>query len=86
MSLSTDMQLGIPMGVLLTYQLNPTAWNWGGYTGLFWAGSAALVTLWVFFRLPECKGRSFRELDILFERGVPARKFASTWVDPQADE
>jgi hypothetical protein len=55
-------QLGIPMGVLLTYQLNPTAWNWGGYTGFFWAGSGFLVSVWVFFRLPECKGRTFREL------------------------
>lgn len=50
------------MGVLLTYQLNPTAWHWGGYTGFFWAGTGALVTLWTYFRLPECKGRSFREL------------------------
>ncbi|RSH80785.1 hypothetical protein EHS25_007121 [Saitozyma podzolica] len=73
--------LGIPIGVLLSYQLNPTAWNWGGYTGFFWAGSGLLVSLWVFFRLPECKGRSFRELDILFERGVSARKFASTKIE-----
>jgi hypothetical protein len=26
--------------------------------------------------------RSFRELDILFERGVSTRMFASTYVDP----
>jgi hypothetical protein len=30
------IKLGIPIGVLLSYQLNPTAWNWGGYTGFFW--------------------------------------------------
>jgi SP family general alpha glucoside:H+ symporter-like MFS transporter len=48
--------------VLLSYQLNPTALNWGGYTGLFWAGTAFLVAVWVYFRLPECKGRTYREL------------------------
>ena len=31
--------------------------------------------------MPEPQGRSFAELDLLFERGVSARKFASTNVD-----
>ena len=29
---------------------------------MFWAGSALLVSVWVYFRLPECKGRTYREL------------------------
>jgi SP family general alpha glucoside:H+ symporter-like MFS transporter len=37
--------------------------------------------IWVFFRLPETGGRTFEELDILFERRVPARKFARTKID-----
>jgi MFS transporter, SP family, general alpha glucoside:H+ symporter len=31
--------------------------------------------------VPEPAGRSFAELDLLFERGVSARKFASTKID-----
>jgi hypothetical protein len=31
------------------------------------------------------KGRTFRELDILFERKVSARKFASTEVAPEEE-
>lgn len=31
--------------------------------------------------MPEPQGRSFAELDLLFERGVSARKFSSTNVD-----
>lgn len=42
--------------------------------------------IWTFFRLPETKGRSFRELDVLFERGVSARKFSSTRVDDVENE
>lgn len=30
---------------------------------------------------PETKGRSFGELDLLFEQGVAARKFKTTLVD-----
>lgn len=35
-----------------------------------------------YFRIPEPTGRTFAEIDILFERRVSARKFASTVVDP----
>lgn len=31
--------------------------------------------------MPEPRGRSFAELDVLFEKGVSARKFASTEID-----
>ncbi|RSH83726.1 hypothetical protein EHS25_005630 [Saitozyma podzolica] len=50
---ANDRQLGIPIGVLLNYQLNPTAWNWGGYTGFFRAESGLSVSIWAFFTLPE---------------------------------
>ncbi len=34
-----------------------------------------------FFRLPETKGRSFGEIDLLYENKVPQRRFKSTQVD-----
>jgi SP family general alpha glucoside:H+ symporter-like MFS transporter len=73
--------MGLVANVLVTRQLNPSAWNWGTYTCFFWAGSCALCAIWTFFRLPEPKGRSYAELDILFESKVPARKFRTTVVD-----
>ena len=67
--------------------LNPTAWAWGGKAGFFWAGFCALCVVWAFFRLPEPKDRTFAELDVLFRRGVSARKFKNTKVDVfQEDE
>jgi SP family general alpha glucoside:H+ symporter-like MFS transporter len=36
------------------------------------------VLIKAFLYLPESKGRTFEELDILFERKIPARRFAST--------
>ncbi|KAH0600391.1 hypothetical protein MHUMG1_01387 [Metarhizium humberi] len=74
------------VNVMTNYQLSSTAWNWGARTAFFWAGSCLLSVVWVFFRLPEPKGRTYAELDELFERGVPARKFAKTHVDPYASE
>ncbi|KAH7630974.1 general substrate transporter [Sordaria sp. MPI-SDFR-AT-0083] len=70
------------VNVMTNYQLSSTAWNWGARTAFFWAGSCLLSAIWVFFRLPEPKGRTYAELDILFEKKVAARKFAKTKVDP----
>ena len=57
-----------------------------GYTGFFWGGCALLLTVWAFFRLPETKGRSFEELDLLFAKKVPARKFKTTSLDIVVEE
>lgn len=42
--------------------------------------------IYTYFRVPEPQGRSFAELDLLFERGVSARKFSSTKVDVFGDD
>ena len=72
--------------VLTPRMLNPSAWNWGAKTGFFWAGTCFLCLVWTYFRLPEPKGRTFGELDVLFERRVSARKFKATAVDPFLSE
>lgn len=72
---------GIVTHTLSNYQLTTTAWNWGAHTGFFWGGIAALCAVWTFFRVPEPKGRAYVELDMLFEKGVSARKFQKMEVD-----
>ncbi|KAG9230496.1 sugar porter family MFS transporter [Amylocarpus encephaloides] len=73
--------VGIVCSVLTPYMLNPGEWDWGNYAGFFWAGICFLCIIYTYFRLPEPAGRTFAELDLLFERGVSARKFATTNVD-----
>lgn len=66
--------------------LNETAWNWGAKSAFFWAGTGLVCAVWTFFRLPEPKGRTFSELDVLFETRVSARKFRTTDVSAFAVE
>ncbi|KAL2133060.1 hypothetical protein VTI74DRAFT_2964 [Chaetomium olivicolor] len=73
--------MGLVTNIITPRMLNPTAWNWGAKSGFFWAGTCALCALWTYFRLPEPKGRTYGELDVLFENGVSARKFKTTAVD-----
>ena len=82
---NTYQVVNIISGVLVSYQLNPSAWNWAGKTGFFWAGTSALVALWAYFRLPEPKDRTYEELDILFAKRIPARQFKKTEVDAYAE-
>lgn len=73
--------VGLVNGIITPYMLNPTAWNWKGKSGFFWAGSCLLCLTWTYFRLPEPKGRTYGEMDMLFERGISARKFKETKAD-----
>lgn len=65
--------------------LSPEEWNWGGRCGLFFLGTNLISTLYCYFRLPETKGRTYGELEILFSDKVPARKFASIRVDGECN-
>lgn len=68
--------------ILTPYMLNVSDWNWGAKTGLYWGGFTAVTLAWAIIDLPETTGRTFSEINELFNQGVPARKFASTVVDP----
>ena len=74
-------QVGIICSVLTPYMLNPGAWNWSNFTGFFWAGICFCCVIYTYFRVPEPRGRTFAEIDLLFEQHISARKFATTDVD-----
>ena len=71
----------IVVNVLTNYQLGETSWNWGARTAFFWAGTCGCVVVWAWFRLPEPRGRTYAELDLLFERGFGAREFSRVRVE-----
>ncbi|KAJ5138881.1 uncharacterized protein N7515_003729 [Penicillium bovifimosum] len=67
--------LNLVTGIIIPYMLNVDAWNWRGKSGFFWGALCILCLTWSFFRLPEPKGRSYAELDVLFENKVRTREF-----------
>jgi SP family general alpha glucoside:H+ symporter-like MFS transporter len=78
--------INIPCIFLSSWMLNPTGANLGGKCGYVWAGTGAFCLLCAYIWLPEMKDRSYREIDILFKRKVPARKWKKTVVDIRDDE
>lgn len=75
---------GIIVNVITPRMIQPTTaegWGWGARCGIFWMGTTALCAIYCILRLPETKGRSFGELDVLFANHVPAWRFKKTEVD-----
>ncbi|OHX01010.1 maltose permease [Colletotrichum incanum] len=73
--------VGIIMTVAIPYMINPDEANMQGKLGFFFGGLASLCFIWAWFRVPETMGRTYEELDILFEQRVPARKFKGYLVE-----
>lgn len=77
--------LGIVMTVSIPYLINPTQANAQGKLGFFFGGLACLSLIWAYFRVPETRGRTFEELDLLFGRGVSAREFGGHDLNGDVD-
>lgn len=73
--------LGCVMTVAIPYMINPDQANMQGKLGFFFGGLAALCLVWSYLRVPETKGRTYEELDILFERKVGARQFEGYMIE-----
>lgn len=67
--------VGIIMTVAIPYLINPDQAALRGKLGFFFGGLSLPCLAWCWFRVPEMKGRTYEELDIMFERGVRTREF-----------
>ena len=69
---------GIVLSILTPYMLNPGAWDWLAKVGFFWSGFTIVCAVWCFFDLPETKGKTFADLDYLFQQNIKSRDFKNT--------
>jgi len=76
----------IPCIFLASFMLNPTGGDLGGKCGYVWGATALVTWITAYYCLPEMKGRSYREIDIMFRRHIPAREFEKTVIAAEEDE
>ncbi|KAK7700703.1 hypothetical protein SLS64_010847 [Diaporthe eres] len=57
------------------YFINPASLGWSAKYGYIWFASNTIVFLFIYFFLPETRGRTLEEIHEMFEEGVPSRKF-----------
>lgn len=77
---------GIVNSISMPYMMNSDHANWRGKAGFLFGGFNLLFTAWAFMRIPETKGRTFEEIDLLFERGVKAKDFSKYVSDADFEE
>lgn len=75
--------LGCVMTVAIPYMINPDQANMQGKLGFFFGGLAAMCLVWSYLRVPETSGRTYEELDILFERKVGAKQFQEYVIESE---
>ncbi|KAG9231327.1 alpha glucoside transporter [Amylocarpus encephaloides] len=72
---------GFINNALMPQMIGLNAWKWGAKCGFFWAGIDLLFLIYMFLRLPEPKGLTYSDLDLLFEHNINARKFSQETAD-----
>jgi MFS transporter, SP family, general alpha glucoside:H+ symporter len=57
------------------YMFNVGNADWGGKTAFFFTGLSFIAALVIFLEIPEMKNRTYVELDEMFEKHIPSRRF-----------
>lgn len=73
--------VAIAMTVAIPYLFNPDEADARGKIGFFFGGLSAFSLAWAYFRVPETKGRTYEELDIMFQRGVQTKDFKNYRIE-----
>lgn len=77
---------GMFWSFVLPYCVNPDEANMGGKVAFMYGGMLLLCFFPVYWYYPETKGRTFAEIDLLFNMGIPPRKFHKTKLEIVADD
>ncbi|KAJ9623856.1 uncharacterized protein PV06_06810 [Exophiala oligosperma] len=68
---------------VLPYMFNPDKGNLGGKVAFVFGGPSFLCIAYLWFFQPETAGRTYEELDEMFTKRVPARKFKTYRTEAQ---
>lgn len=70
--------------ISMPYLLNEPYAALGSRVGFIFGSMAVLSMVFVYFCVPDCKGRTLEEVDLLFESKIPLRKFGSVQLAENA--
>ncbi|KAH7419235.1 maltose permease [Cadophora sp. MPI-SDFR-AT-0126] len=79
----TQSVFGIAMNFAIPYMVNPDSGNLKGKVGFVFGGLGLIATIGSYFYVPELKGKTFTEIDALFQAKVAPRKMGD--VKPEQE-
>ncbi|KAH6684831.1 maltose permease [Plectosphaerella plurivora] len=66
---------------VMPYLINTDQANLGGKVCFIFFGASLPVCIWLWFKLPELKGRNYAEIQEMFNRNIPSREFKNYKLD-----
>ncbi|KAF4982704.1 hypothetical protein FZEAL_1731 [Fusarium zealandicum] len=83
--LASQNALNMMWSFVLPFLFNPDKANLGAQVAFIFGGLAVLSLVFLWIYLPETANRTYEELDEMFMKNVPARKFKDHRPDAQAN-
>lgn len=74
-STTVNMAVSVALAVAIPYAINPDQGNMRGKLSFVFFGTAIPCLVWCWLCLPEMKGRSFAQIDLMFTNHVKTRDF-----------
>lgn len=74
---ATQAVMGTAFNFAIPYMVSPTAAHLNGKVGFVFGGLGLIASIWAWFFIPELRGRSFQEIDTMFQNKVPPRQMGS---------
>ncbi|KAK7424345.1 hypothetical protein QQX98_000613 [Neonectria punicea] len=81
LNIMSNTAAGTLIGMVLPILINPGQANLGGKVAFVFFGASVPFSMYLYFYFPEMKGRSYLELEEMFQKKVPARQFKNYRVD-----
>ncbi|KAJ5726635.1 uncharacterized protein N7483_007992 [Penicillium malachiteum] len=75
LAIGTNALVSWVMNFITPYLINTDQADLGGKAAFVWMALCFVSLVWVWFEVPELKGHTFGELDEIFERKTPTRRF-----------
>ncbi|KAH7120707.1 putative maltose permease [Dactylonectria macrodidyma] len=82
--LTVEGALSLTLAFVLPRLFNVDKANLGGKIAFIFGGLGVISLVYLWFALPETAGRTFQELDEMFMKGIPTRKFAGYVCDSKS--
>lgn len=80
---ATQNAINVMWQWVIPYMFNPDQADMGATIAFVFGGLCVFCLVYLWFCQPETGGRSYQELDEMFAKGVPARKFKGYKTDVQ---
>ncbi|TPX09098.1 uncharacterized protein E0L32_001639 [Thyridium curvatum] len=71
----TKVATNFVVGFSVPYIIDPKYGGLDAKIGFIFGGMCFVSLFFIFFCVPECKGRTLEEIELMFRHGVPLRKF-----------